>query len=113
MVDRALALLLICIVAGTFFTIDSTMKFHTGQPVLILGLLLLGHCERLVAGFWTSVAGCLAIAVSAAEVLVRGMKVFVPAILLAAMGDGLALLGPGALSIDALIFGYRESTSTN
>jgi len=61
----------------------------------------------LVAGLWTPISGVLAailelwIAFSRASDL-RG------ALLLAALGAGLAMLGPGAWSVDARLFGRRR-----
>jgi uncharacterized membrane protein YphA (DoxX/SURF4 family) len=65
-----------------------------------LGLLL-------IAGLWTPVAGALA----ALDALLNGFSS--PAglrywVLLAAVGIALALLGPGAWSIDAKLFGWKR-----
>ena len=105
----ALGLLLIRIVAGAVLIIDGVIKLHTGEPVLpmLLGVLAIGDGAMLVAGLWTPIAGFLAAAVSAVDILFRHQSPY-PGILLAAMGVGLALVGPGALSIDAWIFGLKK-----
>jgi uncharacterized membrane protein YphA (DoxX/SURF4 family) len=47
------------------------------------------------------------IAIAAWAFLIRHDNLY-PAILLAAMGAALALVGPGALSLDARIFGWKR-----
>ena len=105
----ALGLLLIRIAAGASLIINGIMCLHAGHPVspLIFGVLALLDGAMLVAGLWTPLAGIFAIAVSAGEMLVRHEDPY-PGILLAAMGAGLALVGPGAFSIDAWIFGLKK-----
>lgn len=85
------------------------MKIHAGEPLLpmLLGVLAIGDGAMLVAGLWTPLAGLLAATVSAVDIVFRHQNPY-PGILLAAMGAGLALVGPGALSIDAWIFGLRK-----
>jgi len=61
----------------------------------------------LIAGLWTPVAGILSMALSVSEILVFH-DTLCPAILLACMGAGLAFIGPGALSIDAWLFGLKR-----
>ena len=69
--------------------------------VLSIGLGIL-----LLAGLWTPVAGTLV----AAEALWNVFSSGHPScwIMLAAMGAALALVGPGAWSIDARLFGWRR-----
>jgi len=66
---------------------------------IVLGLLLL-------AGLWTPVAGTLV----AAEALWNVFSSGHPSrwIMLATLGAALALIGPGAWSIDARLFGWRR-----
>ena len=105
----ALGLLIVRIAAGDSLIINGIMSLHAGEPVslLILGVLALTDGGMLVAGLWTPLAGVLAIVVSAVDVLVRHANPY-PSALLAAMGAGLALVGPGAVSIDAWIFGLKK-----
>ena len=66
----------------------------------LLGVLML-------AGLWTPIAGVLAAAVA----LVHGFAHTADArlaLLLAAVGVALALLGPGGWSIDARLFGWKQ-----
>ena len=85
------------------------MKVQAGQPLLpmLLGILAIGDGAMLVAGLWTPLAGFLAAAISTVDILFRHQNPY-PGILLVAMGVGLALVGPGALSIDAWIFGLKK-----
>lgn len=105
----ALGLLLIRIVAGTSLVIDGWMTFHVGQPILpsILSVLEFGAGAMLVAGIWTPLAGLLAVLLSVSAILIRHGNLS-SNILLAAMGAALALVGPGALSVDAWIFGLKR-----
>ena len=61
----------------------------------------------LTAGLWTPPAGFVALALSASDVLIYHEGPC-PAILLACMGAGVAFVGPGALSIDARLFGLKR-----
>jgi hypothetical protein len=87
--------------------IDGVGKFQDSQLSVIPGLLAIGDGGLLVAGLWTPVSGSLVIAISAWEILVRHGHPY-PAILLAAMGVALALVGPGALSLDAWLYGWKR-----
>ena len=67
---------------------------------IILGLLLL-------AGLWTPVAGTLVAVIQIVYLLLRTGDPWTH-ILLATLGIALALLGPGAWSVDARLFGWRR-----
>jgi uncharacterized membrane protein YphA (DoxX/SURF4 family) len=71
------------------------------------GLFALLDGALLLIGLWTPIAGPLAAALSAWNVLVQHQDPH-PGILLGAMGAGLAFIGPGALSIDARLFGWKR-----
>jgi putative oxidoreductase len=88
---------------------DGKTKLHPGEPMLslILGVLAFGDGALLVAGLFTPLAGFLAVALSLSEILIYHAGPY-PGILLAAMGAGVALVGPGAFSIDALLFGLKK-----
>ena len=102
-------LLLIRIVAGFSLILDGVGKFQSGHAIeeLVLGLVAIGDGALLVAGLWTPIAGSLVIAIATWEIVLRHDHPY-PGILLAAIGAALALVGPGALSIDARLFGWKR-----
>ena len=105
----ALGLLFIRLAAGAALMVDGRVRVHYGEPLLplTLGLLEVSVGAVLIAGLWTPVAGILSVALSVSEILVFH-DTLCPAILLASMGAGLALVGPGSLSVDAWLFGLKR-----
>jgi putative oxidoreductase len=73
----------------------------------ILGLPAIGVGALLVAGLWTPVAGSLVILVEVLSSVARH-EISWSCILLATDGAALALLGPGAWSLDAWLFGWKR-----
>ena len=61
----------------------------------------------LLVGLWTPIAGPI-VALTELWIAVRGTDHLRSTILLAALGIALAVLGPGAQSIDALLFGRKR-----
>ena len=77
-------------------------------PALInLHLLAAGTAVLLLVGLWTPVAGVL---MAVAEVGLTFSHPIDPwrHILLGALGSALAMLGPGAWSVDARLFGRKR-----
>jgi putative oxidoreductase len=66
----------------------------------ILGLLL-------IAGLWTPVAGTLVAILQVGYLFLRTGDPWIH-VLLATLGIALALLGPGAWSVDARLFGWKR-----
>jgi putative oxidoreductase len=98
-------LLLLRIVSGGFLIMDGVEKCRAGQ--LMAGLLAIADGALLAAGLWTPMAGPLVIVLSTWAILVQHEDPH-PGILLAAIGVALALVGPGALSLDARLFGWKR-----
>jgi hypothetical protein len=61
----------------------------------------------LLVGLWTPVAGVVVVALEALPLFFRLDNLWAH-ILLATVGGGLALLGPGAWSADARLFGWKR-----
>ena len=97
------------LVAGAAILTHSFETMRTGPPIgpsiaevvrMAIGILLLG-------GLWTPVSGSL-VAVLGIWDAIRVLGDPWASILLAAIGAALALLGPGAWSIDARLFGWKR-----
>ena len=74
---------------------------------LIVGLFAVADGALLATGLWTPIAGPLVILISTWGILVQQEDAHA-GILLAAIGAALALVGPGALSLDARLFGWKR-----
>ena len=74
---------------------------------VVLQLLAAGAAALLLVGFWTPVAGAL---MAVAELCLAFSHAPDPSmhILLGALGAALAMLGPGAWSVDARLFGRKR-----
>lgn len=66
-----------------------------------------GAALLLLVGLWTPFAGAV-IACCELWVVVSGGEEFWPPLVLATLGATLAMIGPGAWSIDALLFGRKQ-----
>ena len=71
-----------------------------------------GAGTLLLVGLWTPVAGTLVAAVEVWIAFSRSGDPWTP-IMLAALGATLAMVGPGAWSIDARLFGRKRISSTD
>jgi putative oxidoreductase len=98
-------LLLLRCAAGVTLIVSGVENILGGQTVL--GWAAIGAGALLVAGLWTPVAGFLLILLSLFELL-RHHETLCSDILMVAMGAALALVGPGAFSLDAWLFGMRR-----
>jgi putative oxidoreductase len=102
-------LLLLRVVAGVGLVSHAVLRLGTGLPVksatievftIALGLLLF-------VGFWTPIAGFLIMVFAVWGAFTRPGDPWAN-ILLATIGIALALIGPGAFSIDARRFGWKR-----
>ena len=98
--------------ASISLALQATADLLSGVPSLsavsmALSLLALTTALLLLAGLWTPVAGVLA-AVAAGWHGVHAASGLEFNILLGVLGIALALLGPGAWSVDARMFGWKR-----
>lgn len=101
-------LLVMRLVAGIAFIAQAATTMHNGPLTTFataMVAILAGLC--LLAGLWTPIAGSL---VAALGVWFACTHVEDPlaSVLLATIGAALALVGPGAWSIDARLFGWKR-----
>jgi putative oxidoreductase len=101
-------LLLLRLVAGVFLVLDGITGLMGASPRESVTLQVIAAIAGifLLAGLWTPIAGAL-VSVTELWIALTGTD-HRSAILLATMGTALAILGPGARSIDALLFGRKR-----
>jgi len=94
--------------AGMALIVQGASALLAGPPpgVVLLQSLSMGLGLLLLAGLWTPVAGALVAAEALWNVFASGHPW--RWIMLATLGAALALIGPGAWSMDARLFGWRR-----
>jgi putative oxidoreductase len=94
--------------AGTAIVVQGILALLAGPALaaLLFQMLSIGVGLLLIAGLWTPVAGALV----AAEALWHVFSSGDPWrwIMMATLGAAVALIGPGAWSLDARLFGWRR-----
>jgi putative oxidoreductase len=78
---------------------------HFEPAILQFALMTAG--VLLFVGLWTPVSGCMVAAVALWALITKSCDPW-RNILLAAMGVSLSMIGPGAWSIDARLYGWRR-----
>ena len=73
----------------------------------ILLVLAIGAGLLLLAGLWTPIAGTLVVIIEVWTVFSRSGDPWI-CVLLGTIGAALAMLGPGAFSVDARLFGWKR-----
>ena len=107
-------LLLLRLLTGGALVHFGITGVHTGPPVMIVVLQIIGAVAGmlLLIGLWTPVAGTLAAIVKAWVAYSRYSTHFGDpwiSIILAVLGAALAMIGPGAWSIDARLIGRKHN----
>ena len=103
-------LLLLRLVVGIAM-IDCGVVRLWGDPATILltvlSVLEIGAGLLLLAGLWTPIAGTLVAGLEAWKIFLThgNLWIYIP---LGTLGAALAMLGPGAYSIDARLFGRKH-----
>jgi putative oxidoreductase len=84
-------------------------RFQVGPSfeLAILNLLTVGDGVLLVAGLWTPVAGFVVSVLAVWGFLTQNASLC-PIVLSSTIGVGLSLIGPGAWSLDAWLFGWKR-----
>ena len=95
--------------AGACLLLQAAGVWPSGAPAVAIAssLLSLATAVLLLLGLWTPVAGVLATVAAGWHGVATSVDP-VACILLGALGLALALLGPGAWSIDARLFGWKR-----
>ena len=93
---------------GTAFVARAVAMLHGGPPTaMAAAVLAIVAGLFLIAGLWTPIAGSLAAAVGIWFAFTHAADPLA-SVLLATIGAALALVGPGAWSIDARLFGWKR-----
>lgn len=102
-------LLLMRVVAGASLVIHGSVRLQTGPPMglSVLAILAILIGLLLLAGLWTPIVGLLLAALAVRSMIVRPGDPSA-CIFMATIGVALALVGPGAWSIDARLFGWKR-----
>lgn len=102
-------LLLMRLVTGIALIDAGVTKLWGGPPFgpTILCVIATGAGVLLIVGLWTPIAGLLLVVIEVWKALSHPGDPWTR-ILLATLGAALALLGPGAWSVDARLFGWKR-----
>ena len=97
------------LVLGISLIANEVVKFQAGQAIEleILNILTIVVGALVTIGLWTPIAGFLVMVLTISGARDQHAGVC-PAVLSATIGAGLALVGPGAWSLDAWLFGWKR-----
>jgi putative oxidoreductase len=104
-----IGLLLMRLIGGSALVVRASSTLWSNPPThtTITSAFLAGSGILLIPGLWTPIAGTLVALIALGQVLTRAGDLWAP-LLLATIGGALAMLGPGLLSIDARLFGWKR-----
>jgi uncharacterized membrane protein YphA (DoxX/SURF4 family) len=80
---------------------------HPSILLAVLSVFGIGAGLLLLAGLWTPVMGTMVAVISVWKIFLLPENLWIY-ILLATLGAALAVLGPGAWSVDARLFGWKR-----
>src|SRR5262245_59233055 len=97
------------VVAGVALAAEgfTVLRAQPAMPQSVAGIAMVAAGLCIIAGLWTPVVGLLVAALEAWSAFALPGDPWVH-ILLGTLGGALALLGPGAWSIDARLFGWKR-----
>jgi len=95
------------LVAGTSLIIHGLKSLLNGPPIDPLAAVATGGGVLLLAGLWTPISGTLVAALALWHTFSQLGNPW-SCIFLATIGAALALVGPGAWSADAWLFGWKR-----
>jgi uncharacterized membrane protein YphA (DoxX/SURF4 family) len=97
------------LVCGIVLVARGVIRLLSGPPLhlAVLAILTTGAGILLLLGLWTPIAGTLVAVIEFWKVFLHVGDPWIY-VLLGTLGAGLALLGPGAWSIDARLFGWKR-----
>jgi uncharacterized membrane protein YphA (DoxX/SURF4 family) len=100
------------LVTGIALIDNGVSRLWGGVPthLTVASLLTAGAGLLLLAGLWTPVAGAVVAILSLWNFFAQPGDPWI-SILLATLGAALALIGPGAWSVDAGLFGWKRLDS--
>lgn len=103
-----IALLLMRLVVGAVVLWRAGPGLWSGPPLDIVASAALALAALLlIAGLWTPVVGAVVAVVAISDILRTG-ELLNGRLLAATIGCALTMLGPGRLSIDARLFGWKR-----
>ena len=103
-----IALLLLRLVVGAVVLWRAGPGLSSGLPLPIVASASLALAALLlIGGLWTPVAGAVVAVVAISEILMTG-ELLNGRLLAATIASALTMLGPGRLSIDARLFGWKR-----
>lgn len=97
------------VVVGIALVVRRTIELQNGPAIglAIVHVLAIAAGILLLAGLWTPVAGALLVIIEIWSAFLHPHDPW-SYILLGTLGAALALLGPGAWSVDARLFGWKR-----
>lgn len=97
------------LVAGIALLDQAVARLRIASPIetALLAILGAGAGILLIAGLWTPIAGALVVVIELRNAFSQSGDPWFY-VVLATLAAGLALLGPGAWSVDARLFGWKR-----